>query len=80
MLLTGSAELARPISARYPALWGAVFVDAGNAAQRWSDYKPVLGYGVGLRVRSPVGSLRLDIARGEELQRWRLHFSVGIAL
>ena len=79
VLLTGSAELARPISARYPALWGAVFVDAGNAAQRWSDYKPVLGYGLGLRVRSPVGSLRLDIARGEALQRWRLHFSVGIA-
>jgi translocation and assembly module TamA len=80
VLLTGSAELARPISARYPALWGAAFIDAGNAAPRWSDYKPVLGYGLGLRVRSPVGSLRLDVARGDELQRWRLHFSVGIAL
>ncbi|WP_397533602.1 autotransporter assembly complex family protein [Roseateles sp.] len=79
-LLTGSAELAHPISKSYPGLWGAVFVDAGDAAENFGALKPVLGYGAGLRVRSPVGSLRLDLARGHELGRWRLHFSVGIAL
>ncbi len=79
-LLNASTELQHPLSARLPMLWGAAFVDAGQAAERWSDLKPVWGYGLGLRLRSPVGALRLDLARGHALQRWRLHFSVGIAL
>lgn len=79
VLATASAEIARPISPRYPALWWAVFVDAGNAADRWSDLNPVGGYGVGLRWRSPVGPLRVDLAYGEAERRFRLHLSVGIA-
>ncbi|WP_395701752.1 autotransporter assembly complex family protein [Aquabacterium sp.] len=78
VLLTGSAELARPISDRLPSVWGAVFVDAGRAADSWKDYKPALGYGVGLRWRSPIGPLRADLAWGDELRRLRLHLSVGI--
>jgi len=78
-LLTGSLEIARPISPRFPAYWWAAFVDAGNAADRWSDLKPALGYGVGLRWRSPVGPLRVDVAYGQEVHRVRLHLSVGIA-
>jgi len=78
-LLTASVELARPISAAMPSLWGAVFVDAGNAAEDFGQLEPVLGAGVGVRWRSPVGPLRLDIAWGDELSAWRLHFSVGIA-
>lgn len=80
VLLSGSAELAKPLSERFPGIWGALFVDAGHAARNWSELRPVLGYGAGLRLRSPVGTLRLDLARGHELQRWRMHFSVGIAL
>lgn len=80
VLGAGSIELARPISAQLPSVWGAVFVDAGQAADSWRGFKPALGYGVGVRWRSPVGPLRVDIARGEELKTWRLHFSVGIAL
>ena len=34
----------------------------------WKDLEPALGYGVGLRWRSPVGPLRLDLAYGEEVQ------------
>jgi translocation and assembly module TamA len=34
---------------------------------------------VGLRWRSPVGPLRADLAYGEEVKKWRLHLSVGIA-
>ncbi|HSW06852.1 autotransporter assembly complex protein TamA [Aquabacterium sp.] len=79
VLLTGSAEIARPIFAKLPAVWGAVFVDAGRAADSWADYKPALGYGVGLRWRSPIGPLRVDLAWGEELRKARLHLSVGIA-
>lgn len=79
MVFTGSAEIARPISAKLPQFWWAAFVDAGNAANRWSELSPALGYGLGLRWRSPVGPLRLDVAYGEEVHRARLHLSVGIA-
>ena len=78
-LLTGSLELARPILASQPALWGAVFIDAGRAVAHWTDYKPALGYGVGLRYRSPIGPLKIDLAYGEDLKKLRLHFTVGIA-
>lgn len=80
VLATGSLEIARPIMPSFPSLWGAVFVDAGNAASRWNDYKPVVGYGAGVRWRSPVGPLRVDLARAHETGKWRLHFSVGITL
>lgn len=80
VLATGSLELARPIVASMPSLWGAVFVDAGNAASRWNDYRAVFGYGAGVRWRSPVGPLRVDLARAQETGKWRLHFSVGITL
>lgn len=79
VLLTASAEVARPLSARTPALWWAAFVDAGNAADHWQDLHPVFGYGVGLRWRSPVGPLRLDVAYGQKVQQFRMHLSVGIA-
>ncbi len=78
-LLTGSLELARPILASQPALWGAVFIDAGRAVDHWADYKAALGYGVGLRYRSPIGPLKVDLAYGDELKKFRLHFTVGIA-
>ncbi|MCW5634778.1 MAG: BamA/TamA family outer membrane protein [Rubrivivax sp.] len=78
-LATASVELARPFSASLPSVWGAVFVDAGNAADSFANLSPVLGYGVGVRWRSPVGPLKLDWAYGRELRRSRLHFSVGIA-
>lgn len=60
---------------------GAVFVDAGNA---WGDsgdnqgYKLdnlKVGYGVGLRVATPLGPIRLDVAKGD--QGVRTHFSFG---
>ena len=78
-VLTASVELARPFSEEWPQFWGAVFVDAGQAANRFSDLRPVMGTGVGLRWRSPVGPLRLDLAYGEAVRKARLHFSVGIS-
>lgn len=79
-LWTGSVEVARPVMDSLPMLWGAAFIDAGNVADRWQSLRPVVGYGVGARLRSPVGALRLDLARAHETGKWRLHFSVGIAL
>ena len=60
--------------------WGiAAFVDAGNAFDDRSEARPAVGYGLGARVRTPIGPFRLDVAYGEQSRQVRLHFSVGIA-
>jgi translocation and assembly module TamA len=60
--------------------WGAaVFVDAGNATDTWKDFHPVVGYGVGARVRTPIGPFRLDVAYGQDVRSVRVHFSVGLS-
>ncbi len=60
--------------------WGiAVFVDAGNAFDEASDFRLAVGYGVGARVKTPIGPFRLDVAYGEQSRQVRLHFSVGLA-
>nr|HET7858904.1 BamA/TamA family outer membrane protein [Caldimonas sp.] len=75
---TASVEVEHALTARLPSLFGALFVDAGNAADQWNDLRPVVGVGAGLHYRSPVGPLRLDVAYGVNEQRWRLHLSVGV--
>ena len=77
-LLTASLQVARPIFADQPAFLWALFVDAGNASNGWNNMRPVVGYGAGLHWRSPVGPLRVDLAYGEEVRKFRLHFSVGV--
>ena len=57
----------------------ATFVDAGDAFDATSDMKVALGYGLGVRVRTPIGPFRLDLAYGQESRQVRLHFSVGVA-
>ena len=70
-----SAEAIRWID----ATWGiAAFVDAGNAVDSLSDFKVVFGYGLGARLRTPIGPFRLDVAYGEETRKVRVHFSVGL--
>jgi translocation and assembly module TamA len=60
--------------------WGiAAFVDAGNAVDAWRDMRLAVGYGAGIRVRSPVGPFRLDLAQGRDTGDLRVHFSVGIS-
>jgi translocation and assembly module TamA len=78
VLGTTSLELARPVSRELSAVWGALFVDAGNAANSFSNLDPVLGYGVGVRWRSPVGPLSVDMAWADEQRALRLHFSLGV--
>jgi translocation and assembly module TamA len=78
-LLTASAEVARPILERLPALWGGVFVDAGHAARRFSELRPKVGAGVGVQYRSPVGPIRLDVAYGFDDRQVRWHLSAGVS-
>nr|WP_165819219.1 autotransporter assembly complex family protein [Tamilnaduibacter salinus] len=62
-----------------PAWRVATFYDEGNAVNSLND-RLASGYGVGLRWVSPVGPIRLDVARGLDPSLgggWRLHFSMG---
>jgi translocation and assembly module TamA len=75
-LATASAEVQHWFR---PAWGAALFVDAGNAADKPADLKPKFGYGAGARWRSPVGPINLDLAYGHARKQVRLHFSLGFA-
>lgn len=60
--------------------WGmGVFVDAGDAAESFGEMEWHVGYGAGVRVRTPAGPIFLDLAYGQKERDLRLHFSLGIA-
>ena len=69
-----SAEYVRWFS---DVLGVAAFVDAGNATDALADLRPAVGYGVGVRAKTPIGPFRLDLARGHDTGEFRVHFSVG---
>ena len=76
-LLVGSVELERAIGAN----WGAaVFYDAGNAFDNFESLDFAQGGGLGIRYYTPVGPIRLDIARqlGVSDPEYRFHFTVGM--
>lgn len=78
-LAVGSVEVDHYFGKR----WGAAaFVDAGDAFNRLDAIDPVLGVGLGLRWRSAIGPIRLDLARGfgNQEQAWRLHVRIGADL
>ena len=56
----------------------AGFIDVGSAADRVRDLRAAFGIGAGLRLRTPLGPLRADVAYGELDRSWRLHFSIGL--
>lgn len=62
-------------------LFAAVFMDAGNAMNRWKD--PLfLSAGIGFRYATPIGLLRIDIAKPirEGKNPLRLHLTFGTDL
>lgn len=60
-----------------PQWGGAVFTDAGNAADDWRGFRLARGSGVGARWRSPIGPVNLDLAYGHETRQPRIHFYLG---
>jgi translocation and assembly module TamA len=76
-LLVGSIELERAIGAN----WGvAAFYDAGNTFDSLESLDFAEGAGLGIRYYTPVGPIRLDIARqlGVSDPKYRFHFTVGM--
>lgn len=82
-LIEASAELRHPITEE---LGAALFVDAGQVSLESFDF-PFgdlrYGVGVGLRYKSPVGPLRVDLGFPLEPPRgdahWQVHLSIGQA-
>jgi translocation and assembly module TamA len=77
-LLTGSIEYEHRLFGNY---YGAAFVDAGNAFDG-TDLNAVVGAGVGIKWRSPIGPIRLYVAHPFSLNgnAIHLHVSVGVEL
>ena len=76
-LMVASVEYERMFTREWG---GAVFVDAGDAFDSFDAYEWEVGVGVGVRWRSPVGPVRVDIARGlgdAAQSSLRLHFNIG---
>jgi translocation and assembly module TamA len=73
-LLVGSAEY----QYWFKPTWGAAaFYDAGNAADSLRSLGPKSGYGLGVRYKSPVGPINVDVAYGHAVKKIRMHFSLG---
>lgn len=73
-MISGTAEYRFPITKNFQ---GVLFGDAGYAWKKgdsinFGDLEN--GYGVGIRINSPLGPIRLDYAYGD---KWRIHFSFG---
>lgn len=81
LLTIASLEWQRPVwlDGRRSDWETALFIDAGAVANHSRALSPQVGIGVGLRYRSPVGPLQVDLAYGVERQALRLHMSVGFA-
>lgn len=58
---------------------GAAFYDVGSAADTWQDKSLFHSVGAGVRWRSPVGTVRIDLAYGIEKKQIRPHLSFGVA-
>jgi len=74
-LLVGSLELERLLVDKWAV---ALFADSGNAFDK-AHVDPHTGVGFGIRWRSPVGPVRLDIAHPltDSKDAFRIHFSMG---
>lgn len=78
-LAVGSVEWQRPIVRNgVTTEWeNTLFIDAGAVADKPQDLRPSVGVGTGVRWRSPIGPLQIDLAYGAKVKQVRLHVSVG---
>lgn len=74
-LMIGSVEFEHSFNGKWGAAW---FYDAGNAIDDLDD-KLARGTGFGLRWKSPVGPVRIDLASALSIDGnpWRLHIMIG---
>jgi translocation and assembly module TamA len=75
-LAEGTVELERYFRRGFGA---AVFVDAGDSFLG-EDFRLHVGAGAGIRWKSPVGVLRLDLAypvKSVDSSGWQIHFNIG---
>ena len=77
-LAVGSVEYSYPVKPNWRV---AVFVDAGTSTNKFSG-DIATGVGAGVNWLSPVGPVRIYLARGnsEYEAAWKIHFSMGPAL
>lgn len=77
VLAVGSLEYNREVR---EGLRAAVFADYGGAFDKQFTNPAKLGVGVGLRYASPIGTVRVDVAKGVESDKTpiRLHFLIGL--
>ncbi len=78
-LTSGTVEWQKPITikGRLTEWEGALFIDAGSVADKAIDLKAKVGVGAGVRWKTPVGPLQIDLAYGVALEKFRLHLNVG---
>lgn len=74
-LIVTSLEYEHPITEKFSA---AVFADAGSAFDSWNDYELKVGAGLGVRYKSPLGPVRLDLAvPKDDTKDLHFYFSLG---
>ena len=76
----GSVEWQRPIRGSNGLLtdWeNTFFIDVGGVADKPKGVRPSVGIGTGVRWKSPIGPLQIDLAYGVKARQLRLHTSVG---
>ncbi|MCX7276521.1 MAG: BamA/TamA family outer membrane protein [Burkholderiales bacterium] len=80
-MASGSLEWQRPIvyNGRTTEWESAVFADAGAVANTIGSLETKVGVGAGVRWRSPVGPVQIDLAYGLATHKMRLHLSVGFS-
>ena len=78
-MTVGSVEWQRPLRRNgLPTEFeNTFFIDAGAVGDKPQDFRPSVGIGTGIRWKSPIGPLQIDLAYGVKARQVRLHTSVG---
>ncbi|MFZ2219847.1 MAG: autotransporter assembly complex family protein [Rhodoferax sp.] len=78
-MVNGGVEWQSPLvsNGQVTAWEGALFVDAGAVADTPANLNLKVGIGAGVRWKSPIGPLQIDLAYGLATQKVRLHMNVG---
>lgn len=78
-LATASLEWQRPwLIDGQPSDWeSTLFLDTGTVSNSPTDLRLKTGLGAGVRWKTPIGPLQMDLAYGLDARRLRLHLNLG---